>query len=164
MDGLTHFDAEGRARMVDVSSKPVTARVAVARGRLSMQPGTRALIEAGRVEKGDVLGVARVAGIQAAKAAAGLLPLAHTLSLDAVDMRFHLPAGEPAVEAEASVTVTARTGAEMEALTAVTVALLTVYDMAKAVDRSMVIGEVRLVKKSGGRTGDWGRDGETTWA
>jgi cyclic pyranopterin phosphate synthase len=154
MTGFTHFDEQGRAAMVDVSAKPETERVATARGRVVMEAATLARIRDGQVGKGDVLGVARLAGIMAAKRTGELIPLCHPLALSkvAVDL---VPAPPDAVEIEAMVKVTGRTGVEMEALTAVTVAALTVYDMCKAVDRGMRIEAVRLVQKSGGRSGDW---------
>jgi cyclic pyranopterin phosphate synthase len=151
---LTHFDAAGRAAMVDVAGKNETARSATARGRIVMQPATLALIREGRAGKGDVLGVARIAGIMAAKKTSDLIPLCHPLMLSkvAVDL---VPEGEDAVAIEATVTLTGRTGVEMEALTAVTVAALTVYDMVKAVDRGMRIEDVRLVHKAGGKSGEF---------
>jgi cyclic pyranopterin phosphate synthase len=151
---LTHFDAAGRAAMVDVSGKAETARTATARGRIVMQPATLALIREGRAGKGDVLGVARIAGIMAAKKTHDLIPLCHPLMISkvAVDLQ---PEGEDAVAIEATVSLTGRTGVEMEALTAVTVAALTVYDMVKAVDRGMRIEDVRLVHKDGGKSGEF---------
>jgi cyclic pyranopterin phosphate synthase len=149
---LTHFDEAGRAAMVDVAGKAETERLAVARGRVVMQPATLALIAEGRAGKGDVLGVARLAGIMAAKRTADLIPLCHPLMLTKVSVDLTV-AGPDAVEIEAQVRVTDRTGVEMEALTAVTVAALTVYDMVKAVDRGMRIEEVRLVLKEGGKSG-----------
>lgn len=151
---LTHFDAAGRAAMVDVAGKAETARTATARGRIVMQPATLALIREGRAGKGDVLGVARIAGIMAAKRTHELIPLCHPLMISkvAVDLQ---PEGEDAVEIEATVSLTGRTGVEMEALTAVTVAALTVYDMVKAVDRGMRIEDVRLVHKAGGKSGEF---------
>ena len=151
---FTHFDEQGRAAMVDVSAKPETARVARARGRVVMAPETLARIREGEVGKGDVLGVARLAGIMAAKRTGELIPLCHPLMLSkvAVDLA---PAPPDAVEIEAEVALTGRTGVEMEALTAVTVAALTVYDMCKALDRGMRIEAVRLVHKSGGRSGPY---------
>ncbi|CAH0270351.1 cyclic pyranopterin monophosphate synthase MoaC [Roseomonas sp. CECT 9278] len=151
---LTHFDAAGRAAMVDVAGKDETARSATARGRIVMQPATLAMIREGRAGKGDVLGVARIAGIMAAKKTSDLIPLCHPLMLSkvAVDL---VPVGEDAVAIEATVTLTGRTGVEMEALTAVTVAALTVYDMVKAVDRGMRIEDVRLVHKAGGKSGEF---------
>jgi len=151
---LTHFDAAGRAAMVDVSGKGETSRTATARGRIVMQPATLALIREGRAGKGDVLGVARIAGIMAAKKTHELIPLCHPLMISkvAVDLE---PEGEDAVAIEATVTLSGRTGVEMEALTAVTVAALTVYDMVKAVDRAMRIEDVRLVHKAGGKSGEF---------
>nr|WP_255575041.1 cyclic pyranopterin monophosphate synthase MoaC [Caldovatus aquaticus] len=151
---MTHFDAAGRAAMVDVSAKPATERVAVARGRVVMAPATLARIQEGAMGKGDVLGVARIAGIMAAKRTSELIPLCHPLMLArvAVDLT---PAPPDAVEIEATVKVAGQTGVEMEALTAVTVAALTVYDMCKAVDRGMRIEAVRLVRKSGGKSGTY---------
>jgi cyclic pyranopterin phosphate synthase len=151
---LTHFDAAGRAAMVDVSGKAETARSATARGRIVMQPATLALIREGRAGKGDVLGVARIAGIMAAKRTAELIPLCHPLMISKVAVELE-PEGEDAVAIEATVSLTGRTGVEMEALTAVTVAALTVYDMVKAVDRSMRIEDVRLVHKAGGKSGEF---------
>ncbi|PWS34889.1 cyclic pyranopterin monophosphate synthase MoaC [Falsiroseomonas bella] len=151
---LTHFDDQGRAAMVDVSQKPDTARTAVARGRITMRPETLALINEGKIGKGDVLGVARLAGIMAAKRTSDLIPLCHPLMISkvAVDLT---PAPPDAVEIEALIKLTGQTGVEMEALTAVTVAALTVYDMCKAVDRGMTIEAVRVVHKSGGKSGTW---------
>lgn len=154
MTGFTHFDEAGRAAMVDVSAKAETERTAIARGRIVMDPATLARIQEGQVGKGDVLGVARLAGIMAAKRTADLIPLCHPLMLAKVTV--DLVAAPPdAVEIEALVKVTGRTGVEMEALTAVTVAALTVYDMCKALDRGMRIEDVRLVHKAGGRSGTW---------
>jgi cyclic pyranopterin monophosphate synthase len=154
MSGFTHFDEQGRAAMVDVSAKPETERVAIARGRVLMAPETLARIQQGQIGKGDVLGVARLAGIMAAKRTSDLIPLCHPLMLSkvAVDLTLALP---DAVEIEAVVTLTGRTGVEMEALTAVTVAALTVYDMCKAIDRGMRIESVRLSHKSGGKSGTY---------
>jgi cyclic pyranopterin phosphate synthase len=153
MSGLTHFDAEGRAHMVDVSGKDVTERVAVARGAVEMAPETLALIVEGRAAKGDVLAVARLAGIMAAKRTAELIPLCHPLALAKVSVDLTPDMGADRVEIEATVKVTGRTGVEMEALTAVSVAALTVYDMVKAVDRGMRITDVRLSLKEGGKSG-----------
>jgi cyclic pyranopterin phosphate synthase len=154
---LTHFDEAGRAAMVDVSAKAETSRTAIARGRIVMAPETLALITAGQVGKGDVLGVARLAGIMAAKRTSDLIPLCHPLMLSKVAV--HLtPAAPDAIEIEATVKVTGQTGVEMEALTAVTVAALTVYDMCKAADRGMRIEAVRLVHKSGGKSGTYDAD------
>ena len=149
---LTHFDAAGRAAMVDVAGKEATARRAVATGRIVMEPATLALIRDGLAGKGDVLGVARIAGIMAAKRTAELIPLCHPLMLSKVAVDFTL-APPDTVEIEAVVTLTGRTGVEMEALTAVSVAALTIYDMVKAVDRGMRIEGIRLLHKSGGKSG-----------
>lgn len=153
MAGLTHFDKDGNAVMVDVSGKEITERVAVARGRIVMRPETLAMIRAGSHKKGDVLGVARLAGIMAAKRTADLIPLCHPLALDKVTVDLACRDEDNAVDIEATVKVTGRTGVEMEALTAVSVAALTIYDMCKALDRGMRIGDVRLVRKSGGASG-----------
>ncbi len=150
---LTHLDAAGAARMVDVSAKAVTAREATAEGRITMLPATLAAIRDGAVAKGDVLAVARIAGIMAAKRTAELIPLCHPLPLAGVEVALDLEADGVRVTATARTSHT--TGVEMEALSAVTVALLTIYDMAKAVDRGMTISGVRLLAKSGGRSGDW---------
>jgi len=154
MPPLTHFDDQGRAAMVDVSAKAETSRTAVARGRITMLPETLALIRAGTAAKGDVLGVARVAGIMAAKRTADLIPLCHPLMLAKVALDL-APAPPDAVEIEATVKVSGQTGVEMEALTAVSVAALTIYDMCKAVDRGMRIGDIRVVHKSGGKSGTY---------
>ncbi|MFZ4409870.1 MAG: cyclic pyranopterin monophosphate synthase MoaC [Paracraurococcus sp.] len=154
MSGFTHFDDQGRAVMVDVSAKAETDRVAIARGRVVMDPATLARIQDGTTAKGDVLGVARLAGIMAAKRTSDLIPLCHPLMLSKVTVDL-VPAPPNAVEIEALVKVGGRTGVEMEALTAVTVAALTVYDMCKAIDRGMRIEAVRLVHKSGGKSGTY---------
>jgi len=154
---LSHVDERGQARMVDVGSKAVTQREAVASGWVIMKPETLALIQAGGVAKGDVLAVARLAGIMAAKRTWELIPLCHPLPLDAVTVECRPDQEASGVEITATVRVTARTGAEMEALTAVSVAGLTIYDMCKAVDRGMRIEAVRLESKSGGRSGRWVR-------
>jgi cyclic pyranopterin phosphate synthase len=155
MTRLTHLDDQGKASMVDVSAKAVTRRKAVARGSVTMKPETLALIMAGGVAKGDVLAVARIAGITAAKRTGELIPLCHTLPLDHVALNFSCNEARSRVEIEATAVVTGRTGVEMEALTAVSVAALTIYDMCKAADRSMVIGELRLIHKSGGKSGEF---------
>jgi cyclic pyranopterin phosphate synthase len=154
---LSHVDEQGRARMVDVGAKPDTERKAVARGRVQMQPGTLALIQDNALKKGDVLTVAQVAGIQAAKRTHELIPMCHPLLLSHVSVELTaVPSGEQAwVDVEATVRTTGKTGVEMEALTAVSVAALTVYDMCKAVDRAMIISDVRLVHKRGGKSGEW---------
>jgi len=152
---LTHFDADGQAHMVDVAAKPASARIAVARGRIVMQPATLALIRAGTAKKGDVLGVARIAGIQGAKRTAELIPLCHPVALTRVAVDFTVDAPANAVECTATAECVGQTGVEMEALTAVNVALLTIYDMCKAADRGMRMEAIRLVEKSGGKSGHW---------
>ncbi|MER3419233.1 MAG: cyclic pyranopterin monophosphate synthase MoaC [Chloroflexota bacterium] len=151
---LTHLDAQGRARMVDVTEKAVTARLAVARGRVTMRPETLDLILRGAVAKGNVLTTAQIAGIMAAKRTHELIPLCHPLLLTKVDVRFRPDVAASAIEIEAEVRTTGVTGVEMEALTAVAVAGLTIYDMCKAVDRGMRLEAVRLVTKSGGKSGE----------
>ncbi len=153
MSKLSHFDDQGAARMVDVSSKEETAREAVAEGFVNMLPATLSLILDRKVEKGDVFGVARIAGIMAAKKTAELIPLCHPLGLSSVDISFEPDRDKSLVQVRATVRTTDRTGVEMEALTAVTVSGLTIYDMCKAVDRSITITDIRLVKKSGGKSG-----------
>ena len=155
MSGFTHFDKDGKAAMVDVGVKPESERVAVARGRVAMRAETLALIKAGQMGKGDVLGVARLAGIMAAKRTAELIPLCHPLALTSIAVDLALDETRPGVEIEARVKLTGRTGAEMEALTAVSVAALTVYDMCKSADRAMTISDLRLVRKSGGKSGNY---------
>ena len=155
MSGLTHLDDAGRDRMVDVSAKDETERVAVAAGSVLMQPATLALIQSGGVPKGDVLAVARLAGIMAAKRTADLIPLCHPLALTSVAVELACDEARAAVDITATCRVTGRTGVEMEALTAVSVAALTIYDMCKAVDRGMRIGEIRLIHKSGGKSGTY---------
>jgi cyclic pyranopterin phosphate synthase len=157
---LTHLDRRGRARMVDVSVKAITRREAVARGEVAMRPETLGRIAAGALPKGDVLGVARLAGIMAAKRTADLVPLCHPLPLTHVDVELTPDPAAARVLIESRVAVEARTGVEMEALTAVAVAGLTLYDMCKAVDREMTIGAIRLVRKTGGRSGTFVRRGE----
>ena len=152
---LTHFDEEGRAAMVDVSAKAETERVAIAGGRVVMAPETLALIRAGEIGKGDVLGVARLAGIMAAKRTADLIPLCHPLALTSVAVDLAADEASSAVEITATCRLRGRTGVEMEALTAVSVAALTVYDMCKAVDRGMRVEAVRLLRKEGGKSGTW---------
>ena len=150
---LTHFDAEGAAHMVDVGAKDATHRLAVASGRITMQPATFRMAAAGRAKKGDVLGVARIAAIQAAKRAAELIPLAHPLSLTRVAVDFELSRKSSSIRILARVECRGQTGVEMEALTAAAVGLLTIYDMLKAVDRGMAITDVRLEEKRGGKSG-----------
>ena len=155
MTGLTHLDSAGNARMVDVGAKPQTRRLAVARGHIAMSEQALAAIRDGAVPKGDVLAAARIAGIMAAKKTGELIPLCHPLALDAVTIDFAMTENGVAVTASAS--LTGRTGVEMEALTAASVALLTIYDMAKAIDKAMVIEQVCLIEKRGGKSGDWNR-------
>jgi len=157
MSGLTHISASGEASMVDVSEKDVTARVAVAEGCIVMQPETLELIVSGNAKKGDVLGTARIAGIMAAKRTHELIPLCHALLLSKVTIDLTPDASLPGVRVRAMTKVAGQTGVEMEALTAVTVACLTIYDMAKAVDRFMRIEGVGMMEKSGGKSGDWKR-------
>ncbi len=155
---LSHFDEQGAARMVDVSAKNETAREAVAEGRVVMLPGTLSLILDGKVAKGDVFGVARLAGIMAAKKTSELIPLCHPLALSSLEIALEPDKAGSCVRIRATVRSTGRTGVEMEALTAVSVAGLTVYEMCKAVDREMTIAEVRLIKKSGGKSGTFERE------
>ncbi len=152
---LTHFDARGAARMVDVADKAETHRVAVAVGRIRMLPATLELVESGSAKKGDVLGVARVAAIQAAKRTSELIPLCHPVPLTSVAVELTVDRADHAIECRATVECTARTGVEMEALTAVQVGLLTIYDMCKAVDRGMTMEAIRLVEKRGGKSGTY---------
>lgn len=153
MAELTHLDAHGHARMVDVGGKESTARIAVASGRITMSGTALAAIREGNAPKGDVLSAARIAGIMAAKKTAELIPLCHPLALSSVTIEFRFV--EDGLEAISTVSLTGKTGVEMEALTATSVALLTVYDMAKALDKGMVIGEIRLIEKHGGKSGSW---------
>lgn len=153
MSGLTHIDESGAARMVDVGGKATTERVAVAEGRILIAPEALAAIASGAAKKGDVLGVARIAGIMAAKRTSDLIPLCHPLPLSAVSVELEI--GADGVTATATARTSGQTGVEMEALTAVSVALLTIYDMAKAMDRAMRIEGVRLLEKRGGKSGDW---------
>ena len=162
---LTHFDAQGQAHMVNVGAKPATHRVAVATGRIEMQPATLALIESGTAKKGDVLGVARLAGIMAAKKTSDLIPLCHPLALTRVAIEFEAASarleGACGIFCSATVETVGQTGVEMEALTAVQIALLTIYDMCKAVDKGMVMNGVRVLEKHGGRTGSYHADEDT---
>jgi cyclic pyranopterin phosphate synthase len=155
---LTHFDNAGRAHMVDVADKAETRRIARAGGRITMRPETLQRIVVGRADKGDVLGVARLAGIQGAKRTGELIPLCHPIGLTHVAVEFEIEAAQNAVRCIATTECVGRTGVEMEALTAASVALLTIYDMCKAVDRGMVIESVCLLEKSGGKSGTWRRD------
>ena len=158
MSKLTHFNEAGDAHMVDVGTKPATRRVAVTEGFIHMRPETLALIQKGGHKKGDVLGVARIAGIMAAKKTAELIPLCHPLALTHVEIDFEPLADRHAVRCQARVEAVGPTGVEMEALTAVQAALLTIYDMCKAVDRGMTLTDIRLLEKSGGKSGTWKRD------
>ena len=151
MSELTHFDAQGQAHMVDVGAKPATHRIAIAEGNITMQPETIAIIQAGTAKKGDVLGVARLAGIMAAKKTSDLIPLCHPIALTKVSVDFEVLPEKNAVRCEARTETVGQTGVEMEALTAVQIALLTIYDMCKAVDKSMNIQNITLIKKMGGK-------------
>lgn len=153
MSGLTHFDAQGQAHMVDVSEKSVTDRVAVAEGYIRMRPETLDMITQGRAKKGDVLSVARLAGIMGAKKTSDLIPLCHPLAISKVSLDLTADPDRPGIRVEATVKTTGQTGVEMEALTAVATACLTVYDMVKAVEKSMVIEDVRVILKDGGKSG-----------
>ncbi len=152
---FTHFDAQGHATMVDVTDKPVSSRLAEAAGTVHMQAETLAMVARGDHKKGDVLGVARLAGIQAAKKCSDLIPLCHPLMLSSVKVEFAIDEADSAVHIRSRCKLAAQTGVEMEALTAVSVAALTIYDMCKAVDKGMCIDNIRLLSKSGGRSGDW---------
>ena len=155
MSGLTHFDAQGQAHMVDVSAKAPSHRIATAQGRIRMQAATLQIIASGGAKKGDVLGIARIAGIQAAKKTSDLIPLCHPVPLTRVTVEFELEPAGNSMRCIASAETVGVTGVEMEALTAVQVALLTIYDMCKAVDRAMVMEDVRLLDKRGGKSGHW---------
>jgi len=157
MSKLSHFNRHGEAQMVDIAAKAVTHRIAIAEGTIAMNRETLTMVEEGLHKKGDVLGIARIAGIMAAKKTADLIPLCHPLPLTHIEISFSLDAKESAVRCESKVETSARTGVEMEALTAVQVALLTVYDMCKSVDRGMSISGVRLLEKMGGKSGLWRR-------
>jgi cyclic pyranopterin phosphate synthase len=155
MNPLTHFDSSGQAHMVNVGDKPNTHRIAIATGSISMLPATFDLVEAGNHKKGDVLGIARIAGIQASKKTSELIPLCHPLALSHVSLQFELDRASHSIRCQVQAETTGPTGVEMEALTAVQVALLTIYDMCKAVDRGMVMGDVKLLEKTGGKSGTW---------
>jgi cyclic pyranopterin monophosphate synthase len=155
MNKLTHFDASGQAHMVNVGDKPSTQRVAIATGSITMLPETFKMVEAGNHKKGDVLGIARIAGIQAAKKTSDLIPLCHPLALTHVSLEFALDQHSSSIRCQVKAETTGPTGVEMEALTAVQVALLTIYDMCKAVDRGMVMSDIKLLEKSGGKSGAW---------
>ncbi|HEY6093316.1 MAG TPA: cyclic pyranopterin monophosphate synthase MoaC [Gallionellaceae bacterium] len=154
-DGLTHFNSDGQAHMVDVGGKNETRRIARASGRIRMLPATLALITSGTAKKGDVLGIARIAAIQGSKRTSELIPLCHPLALTHVDVEFNIDAADNAVECIVTAETLGRTGVEMEALTATSVALLTIYDMCKAVDRGMEMGQIKLLEKLGGKSGHW---------
>lgn len=160
MSKFTHFNPEGEAHMVNVGEKPVTHRVAIADGRICMRAETLQLIQSGGHKKGDVLGIARIAGITGAKKTSDLIPLCHPIPITSVEVELETEETPPAVYCKATVETLGQTGVEMEALTAVQTALLTVYDMCKAVDRGMTLQAIRLVEKSGGRSGVWKRDGQ----
>ena len=164
INDLSHIDKNGRPRMVDVSEKEETNRVAIARGWVEMAPETLQTIHEGGIKKGDVLSVAQVAGILAAKKTPDLIPMCHPLMITGIEMDFHFGFERNRLEIEATVKNLGQTGVEIEALTAVSVAALTVYDMCKAIDRAMVIGDIRLVEKSGGKSGRFTREGEEKWA
>ena len=155
MNKLTHFDASGQAHMVNVGDKPNTHRIAIATGKITMLPETFKMVEAGTHKKGDVLGIARIAGILASKRTSDLIPLCHPLALTHVSLEFQVNPQENSIACQVRAETTGPTGVEMEALTAVQVALLTIYDMCKAVDRGMVMGDVKLLEKSGGKSGEW---------
>jgi len=157
MSGLSHFNQSGEAHMVDVGDKDATHRVAITVGRILMQASTLQLIQSGSHKKGDVLGIARIAGIMAAKKTADLIPLCHPLALTHVEIDLQADATDPAVLCTTTVETRGQTGVEMEALTATQVALLTIYDMCKAVDRGMIMTDIKLIKKSGGKSGTWER-------
>lgn len=160
MSRFTHIDTEGKARMVDVSEKPQTSREAVASGVVRMKPETLSLLKEQKVAKGDVLQVARIAGIMAAKKTSELIPLCHPLSITSISVDFSLDEGESSVQIETRVKTVGQTGVEMEALTAASAAALTIYDMCKAVDREMVITDVMLLEKRGGKSGEFKRSSE----
>jgi len=155
LEGFTHLNDQGRARMVNVGDKNITERKAVARGRVYMKPETLDLVERGNMKKGDVLAVAQVAGIMGAKKTPDIIPMCHPLNISGIDIDIEINHDLVSVDIKAEASVAAKTGVEMEALTAVSVAALTVYDMCKAVDREMVIGDIELLKKSGGRSGNY---------
>jgi len=155
LEGFTHLNNQGRARMVNVGDKNITERKAVARGRVYMKPETLDLVERGNMKKGDVLAVAQVAGIMGAKKTPDIIPMCHPLSISGIDIDIEINHDLVSVDIKAEASVAAKTGVEMEALTAVSVAALTVYDMCKAVDREMVIGDIELLEKSGGRSGNY---------
>lgn len=160
MGSFTHFNQDGEAIMVDISGKKDTDREAIASGKIFMVSQCYRLVEEGKMKKGDVLGVARIAGIMAAKKTSDLIPLCHNLSLTKVELKFKMNPEESSIEAVSFVKTNDKTGVEMEALTAVHIALLTIYDMAKAMDHSMTMGDIKLIKKTGGKSGAWSREEE----
>ena len=160
MGSFTHFNQDGEAIMVDISGKKDTDREAIASGKIFMVPQCYRLVVEEKMKKGDVLGVARIAGIMAAKKTSDLIPLCHNLSLTKVELKFKMNPEESSIEAVSFVKTNDKTGVEMEALTAVHIALLTIYDMAKAMDHSMTMGDIKLIKKTGGKSGVWSREGE----
>ena len=160
MEDFTHFNSEGRAKMVNVGEKPITERIAVAAGRVLVNKDTFTLIKTGGMKKGDVLTVAQIAGVMGAKRVPDIIPMCHPVITNGIDLHLSLDEERPSVEIEASVSCDGKTGVEMEALTAVSVACLTVYDMCKAVQKDMVISDIRLVSKTGGVHGDYNRRGE----
>ena len=160
---LTHLDGRGRIRMVDVGEKPVTRREAIARGQVRMAPATLEAIVGGKLKKGEALAAARIAGIMAAKRTHEMIPLCHQIPLEVVEVEFRTNTAPSTLEIQARAVTDARTGVEMEAMVAVSAAALTIYDMAKAIDRAMEIGAIRLVTKRGGRSGDFSRPGEREW-
>ena len=155
MDKLTHFDQQGQAHMVDVGDKASTRRIAIAIGHISILPSTLSLIQSGNAKKGDVLGIARIAAIQASKKTADLIPLCHTIGLSKVAVDFDINEKENRISCTVTTETTGQTGVEMEALTAVSAGLLTIYDMCKAVDRGMTISDIKLLEKQGGKSGHW---------
>jgi len=155
MSELTHFDADGQAHMVDVGDKPETHRIAVAGGRIHMLPETLAMVQAGTHKKGDVLGIARIAGIMAAKRTSELVPLCHPIGLTRVEVEFQVEAADSLIRCQVRAETHSRTGVEMEALVGLQIALATIYDMCKAIDRGMTMTEIGLLEKSGGKSGDW---------
>ncbi|APG61576.1 molybdenum cofactor biosynthesis protein C [Sphingorhabdus lutea] len=159
-DILTHFDEDGRAQMVDISAKQQSQRVAIAQGRISMSGDAFSKITSGRVKKGDVISIAELAGIMAAKRTSDLIPLCHPLMLNKVQVKITPAQDEPVLIIQSTVKISGQTGVEMEALTAVSIAALTIYDMVKAIDKSMIIGPIKLVHKSGGKSGDFNNDDE----
>jgi cyclic pyranopterin monophosphate synthase len=155
MSSLTHFDSQGQAHMVDIGNKSDTERIAIAQGSIRMRPETLQLIMQGNAKKGDVLGIARIAAIQASKQTANLIPLCHPISLTKVGVEFEIDSKANTIHCKVTAQCTGKTGVEMEALTATSVALLTIYDMVKAADKSMVISEIKLLEKQGGKSGHW---------